>query len=429
MKQPRRLSRKKNNKRGQGNALLIGCGLGALIFFLCITSALVIVPAVSPSIGAETADILRSVFGPAPVAVLESISFNFQDQLNQLRSKINGGKSEITVAQLPTPVLSPTIALMPSPIPMTAIQASPKPTSTIIVIQASPKPAPTLVQNRPTPIRNVVTDSPQIGWQTYGPTVNGTPAMAQTMVMVDPQRSYAGVVLVRIDLSKLQLHIMPGTLEPSHSLQVVQAIPNLGMVPQTEQSNLIAAFNGGFKAIHGRFGMMVSGVTLLPALPGIATIAIYRDGHVQIGAWGQDLNASPNMIAFRQNCPPLIESGQINPSLTLNNRKAWGYTGNTDITWRTGLGITQDSRYLIYAVGNGTSAETLANGLQKAGAYNAMQLDINQYYAHFDTYQPSDPSVSNGFNLTGTRLVDQMIDNPDLYLTPNLRDFFYLTTR
>ena len=36
------------------------------------------------------------------------------------------------------------------------------------------------------------------------------------------------------------------------------------MVPQIEQRNLIAVFNGGFKAIHGRFGMMVSGVTLLP---------------------------------------------------------------------------------------------------------------------------------------------------------------------
>ena len=72
------------------------------------------------------------------------------------------------------------------------------------------------------------------------------------------------------------------------------------------------------------------------------------------------------------------------------NYVMWGNTiGNQDITWRTGVGITQDSRYLIYAVGNGTSVGTLAQALLQAGAYNAMQLDINQHYAHFATYQPT----------------------------------------
>jgi hypothetical protein len=116
-----------------------------------------------------------------------------------------------------------------------------------------------------------------------------------------------------------------------------------------------------------------------------------------MGAWEQDLNASPDMIAFRQNCPPLIDVGQINSGLTLENRKAWGYTGNTDITWRTGLGITHDGRYLIYAVGNGTSAQTLAEAFAQAGAYDAMQLDINQFYAHFNTYYPTNPAFPEGF--------------------------------
>jgi hypothetical protein len=202
------------------------------------------------------------------------------------------------------------------------------------------------------------------------------------------------------------------------------------MIPPDDQKALLAAFNGGFKGIHGHYGMMANGVTLLPPIPGIATVAIFRDGHVQIGAWGKEVVPSADMTAFRQNCPPLIEAGQINPDLSLDNRKAWGYTGNTDITWRTGIGITQDGRYLIYAVGNGTSAETLAEALLKAGAYNAMQLDINQFYAHFYTYQPvGDSAASQGFQMTGQRLLDEMINNPHLYLTPNIRDFFYLTAR
>jgi hypothetical protein len=168
---------------------------------------------------------------------------------------------------------------------------------------------------------------------------------------------------------------------------------------------------------------------LLPPVPSIATVAVYRDGRVQLGTWGKDINPSVDMLAFRQNCPPLVESGMINPDVSLIDKDVWGYTNNLDITWRTGLGLTEDGRYLIYAVGNGTSAEILAKALLDSGAYNAMQLDINQFYAHFYSYQPSDPSTSKGFNLTGKRLVDQMINNPRLYLTPNERDFFYMTLR
>jgi hypothetical protein len=177
---------------------------------------------------------------------------------------------------------------------------------------------------------------------------------------------------------------------------------------------------------------MVNGLTLLPPQDGLGTVALYRDGTVRMGSWGTDIAQTADMIAFRQNCPPLIDAGQINPGLYLNNRKAWGYTGNSDITWRTGLGLSQDGRYLIYAVGNGTSAAILAEALQHAGAYMAMQLDINQFYAHFYTYQylpTGDPAATQNFQLTGDRLLKEMINNPHLYLTPNPRDFFYLTLR
>jgi len=382
------------------------------VLSLCIvTASLAIVPTIYPGVGAETADVLRAIVGPQPVALLESASFKLQDRLNQFRSTIDGGKTQIAFSQLSTQLQS-----LGSNDSQNSL-ATPTSSNT------------TVVQATPTSIPSVVTDEPQIGWQAYGLTANGVPAMARTMILLDPKRSYTGVALVRMDLSKLQLHMMPGTIEPSHPSGITKAIPNLGMIPPSDQPVLAAAFNGGFKGIHGHYGMMVNGFTLLPPLPGLATVAIYRDGHMEIGTWGKEINTSNDMIAFRQNCPPLIENGQINPALSLNNRMAWGYTGNTDITWRTGIGITQDGRYLIYAVGNGTSAGTLADAFLQAGAYNAMQLDINQFYAHFYTYQPGNPETSGGFDFTGQRLLDQMINNPHLYLTPNVRDFFYLTIR
>jgi len=383
---------------------------------LCLlTAGLTIVPAFYPDFSAETADVLRSVVGPGPVAVLESISFKLQDRLNQFRSTLEGGRPLIAFSQPSDPLPTSMTGIPPTDVPSVV---TPQPTSTPLPIQL-----PT-----PTPIADVTTEKPQIGWQAYGPDVNGGPAMARAMILLDPQRSYTGVALVRIDLTRLQLHIMPGTDEPSHPSGISKAISSLGMVSPEDQQNLVAAFNGGFKGIHGHYGMMVDGFTLLPPLPDQATVAIYRDGHIEIGAWGKRINPSTDLVSFRQNCPPLVEDGQRNPALSLDNRSAWGYTGNTDVTWRTGIGLTRDGRYLIYAVGNGTPAEILADAFLKAGAYNAMQLDINQFYAHFYIYQPGDASPGN-FLLTGERLLDQMINNPHLYLTPNPRDFFYLTGR
>ncbi len=397
---------------------LIGPVIGIWILICVLVAILVIVPAASPATGAEVADLLRAVVGPQPVAALESLSFQMQDKLHQFLFITSGEKPQISLAD------TTSVSIV-------------KPTNTTVSVSKSPTPfiiQPTVAQTAtplpptatPIPPSDVVSALPQIGWQAYGPTVNGAPLMAQAMIMLNPGQSYAGTALVRIDLSQLQLHVMAGNLEPAHPSGIGQAIPNLGMIPPEDYNNLVAAFNGGFKGVHGRYGMMLNGTTLLQPIDGVATVAIYQDGSVRIGAWGSDILPSSDMVAFRQNCPPLIEAGQFNPALFYNDRRAWGYSQNNDVTWRTGVGISQDGRYLIYAVSNGTTVQDLANAFQQAGAYNAMQLDINQFYAHFVTYQ-SDTSQDSG--LTAERLLSQMTDIRSLYLTPSLRDFFYLTLR
>ena len=383
--------------------LYLVCGLAVL--GTALFGLVVVLPAASPATGAQAADLLRSVLGPQGAADIEGVSFRIKDVIYQFISAHNGDKVQITVSQ-PTVIHQPPAArkLVPSSV------AAPPSVQAVII----------------PPAADVVSALPQIGWQPYGPSTNGVPLMAQALLQLDPQRPYAAIALVRIDLSRLQLHMMPGFLEPSHAASVVNAIPNLGMIPVADQSHLVAAFNGGFKAINGHYGMMVDGVTLLPPMPGLATLAIYRDGHVNIGAWDGGITQTPDLIAFRQNCPLIVRSGQINPMVNVVNYVMWGNTiGNQDITWRTGVGITQDSRYLIYAVGNGTSVGTLAQALQEAGAYNAMQLDINQHYAHFAIYQPSGKP---GNSLQAVQLLDQMQSDPNLYLTAHSRDYFYLTT-
>jgi phosphodiester glycosidase len=379
---------------------ILGGLFGGLILGVALLFLVGVVPAISPSAGAALADFLRSVVGPQPVAKLESFSFRVHDLLNQ---NLNHQSA-----------------------PQISWDASVPSTSGVVTRQLA------TVNNLKikTDQSQVVDAAPQIGWQAYGPEVNGTPVMARALLSLDPKRPYTGVALVLMDLSKLQLHVMPGNMEPARSAQLTRLIPDLGMVPITDQSTLIASFNGGFKTVNGHFGMMVNGLTLIKPIQGAATIALYKDGHVQIGAWGTDITPSPDMMAYRQNCLPLIAAGKIPDDVSYNNPDQWGYTSNNDITWRTGLGISKDGRYLIYAVGNGSDVKILALALQEAGAYSAMQLDINQYYAHFETYQPSTPSaISGDFKLVAQRLLDKMINERNIYLFPNPRDFFYLTPK
>lgn len=264
-----------------------------------------------------------------------------------------------------------------------------------------------------------------LDWQTFGPVIAGQQYMARAIVQPDPVRPYANVALVRIDLQHVRLDMLPGTSEPKIGKMMVK-YAGAGVIPGAVQQggNLLAAFSGGFKGMHGNYGMTVNNTVILPPLDGMGTVAIYKDGSVRIGAWGRDIVNSPDLISYRQNCPLLVDAGSVSAAVNNADRKMWGFTiGNTDTTWRSSLGITQDGRYLIYGVGNSLTVDSMAHAMQAGGAYTAMQLDINRFYTRFDTY-----SVQNG-KLVVTKLLKEMSGDANQFLQPYDRDFFYLTVK
>src|SRR5258708_29999291 len=93
--------------------------------------------------------------------------------------------------------------------------------------------------------------------------------MSQAVLRLDPQRPYAGIAVVRVDLSELQVHIVPAYLEPSNAASVQNAIPNMGILLKEDLSRLVAAFNGGFKAVNVHYG-------LFAVAPGRVKSAPYR---------------------------------------------------------------------------------------------------------------------------------------------------------
>jgi hypothetical protein len=127
----------------------------------------------------------------------------------------------------------------------------------------------------------------------------------------DPDRPYAVAAIVAFDLHATRLHVVLGTDEPRSPV----VIRRTGSIPAADRKPgvLMAAFNGGFRARHGHFGVMVDGTSVLPPIDGFGTVAIYRDGQVRLGAWGTDITATPDLLAWRQNGPLVIQRGQISP--------------------------------------------------------------------------------------------------------------------
>ena len=303
-------------------------------------------------------------------------------------------------------------------------------------------PVPTVEFQPPAPLVPIIQTPALPGegiWQpltTLGQPAGEPPILWQTIFRPDPDRPFAQVALVAMDLSRSRLNIVVGTKEPASDVPANGL--RTGVIPADVQSGgeLLAAWNGGFKAVHGHYGMMTDGVVWLPAKDGLATAAANNDGQLTLGAWGRGVQPDGAWSAWRQNNPPLIENGVVNPDvLKLANTIRWGASlSGAVFIWRSGMGVTPDGRWLIYAAGNPLSVQTLTATLQAAGASDAMQLDVNmtfeQYYTFVD--QPQTAKVAGqdaSLPITGVKLIKQMQGTPDHFLVPHDRDFFYLTYR
>jgi len=89
------------------------------------------------------------------------------------------------------------------------------------------------------------------------------------------------------------------------------------------------------------------------------------------------------------------------------------------------VGISQDGKVLYYAAGFDLTLPALAQALQDAGAWQAIQLDINNYYVHFEAIQ-----FDAKKNPQAVTLLDQMKGPGDQrYLTIDSRDFFFVTVK
>jgi len=225
-------------------------------------------------------------------------------------------------------------------------------------------------------------------------TVNGEPAVFGTFLRPDPvHTSYvAGIVSMDQRLVRFQLH--PGAEDPGAGKWGEPP-----WIPPGSRTGLLATFNGGFKLDTAGGGFYLNGVRRGTLTPGAASVVYYRDGTIAIGSWGSDVRMTPDVAGVRQNLRLIVENGQIPADVNANVLSSWGATlGGGYYVWRSGLGITRDGR-VIFVYGPALDVRTLAGLLRRAGAVQALQLDINPFWMSFEYYRaghrPADPVPEN----------------------------------
>jgi len=208
-------------------------------------------------------------------------------------------------------------------------------------------------------------------------------------------------------------------------------------IEPAQAATLVAAFNGGFKMNQARGGYYTEGRMIDPLRTGAASLVIYADGSVDIGAWGRDVTMTPQVVTVRQNLLPLVADGRPTPRASSARWRAWGATcGATSCSaavpgiehqWRSGLGITADGA-LVYVAGPALDPLQVAELLVRAGAVRGMQLDINPNWPVFVTYDPPPGGAAAPAN--GRKLLASTAQGPWTFFEAAwARDFITMSSR
>ncbi|MGH3279735.1 MAG: hypothetical protein ACRDNW_11450 [Trebonia sp.] len=243
--------------------------------------------------------------------------------------------------------------------------------------------------------------------------VNGEPAILTTFLR---DATYTSQVngIASIDQRLVKFSLRPGTEDPGPAKW---GVPDY--IPAGQRKGLLATFNGGFKLNSAGGGFYLNGIYHGSLVKGAASVVYYKDGTIKIGEWGRDFTMSSSIAGVRQNLKLLVDHGKVSADANSNVMSNWGATlGGGYYVWRSGLGITKDGR-IVYVYGSALSAKDLGELLQRAGAVEGMQMDINPAWMKFDYYQakgnPGDP--------TPVPLLPTQQPSPYSYYTPSTRDF------
>ncbi len=354
---------------------------------------------------------LTLIFSALSAIILAGCGTTTQGALGATNKAVNSpSKSSTTVA--PTSVTSST----------TTTTAAPSHLLSGTLDAPLPVPAPLAPFGDPAVVGQGV-------WTPAGRLVDGIPAVYEAKLVPPGGTEPAGIAWM--DTGLLSARLYSGSRSPGggpyHYTAPVQPV---------DATSLVAAFNGGFimNVAHG--GYYTEGRVVDPLVNGAASLVIYSDGSVNVGAWGSDVAMTPSVVSVRQNLVPLVSGGQPTAQAASADWQAWGATCGANSCvgpgienqWRSGVGITANGA-LVYVTGPSLDPLQLAQLLVRSGAIRGMQLDINPYWTVLVTYSPS-TSGGAAAPSNGSKLLPGTVQGPQTFFESWwARDFITMSAR
>ncbi len=385
-----------------------------------------------PWLGPIVADGLRSVIGKDAVAKLEDIGYAIQDRVYQYTRKGEKPKAYWSVPESTANPPEPTAG--GATVGQMTAAPSLEPAATASLPQVEPR-VPAFLPQTVGPVHASWSAPGDGHWVPIAvPDVpSEAPHMYKTLLHPDKNRSWAEVFVVAMDVRRIDLHLVPGTKEPIATEEAALGVERPGVIPEPDHGSVLAAFNGGFKTEHGKYGMRVGGVTYIAPRNDVCALALYQDNSIRVGSWSNLAPGEPTMAFWRQTPACMYEDGELHPNLRAGAEKKWGSTldGETVIR-RSAIGVDATGSTLYMAISNHTTALAIAEGMHHAGAASVAQLDVNFSYPKFVLYErrpnpdaPDQPPLRHA-----VALADGFEYSPDEFIRqPSRRDFFYITPK
>jgi hypothetical protein len=188
------------------------------------------------------------------------------------------------------------------------------------------------------------------------------------------------------------------------------------------------------------YGFIANGVVFSTLQPGLATILVRSDGHVEMKTWTEADNSSLSTIRHaRQNGVALIDydsaTGTSEPGPYVNQWGAGNWSGSAEgeqRALRAGLCLqeTDGRTYLIYGYFSSVRPSAMARVFQAYGCRFAMHLDMNALeHTYLALFHDQSGSFAVEHLITGMSVLDSVVDGhvvPRFVAEPDNRDFFYL---
>ena len=227
------------------------------------------------------------------------------------------------------------------------------------------------------------------------------------------------VAIIAIDHAALELDLVVGTLEPA-SKEFPKSKRN-GLVANGHLASLVFVTNGGFMAKHGQHGMAIGDDVILPLKADSCSFAKLEDGSLFIGS-SSDLGTKKALFV-RQAPPCLLHKGERHPDLEDPvARKKWGAAADGGKAIRRSAFALGPDGALYFAVGESVTAAELADSLARAGATEAIEMDVNYSFTRFVVYGRD----AKGNPVGRIPVLSKLVFGPkDYWKNPAPRDFFY----